>query len=241
MSLAVDITSKRFGDRPVLGPLAFTLGMGEILAIVGPSGCGKTTLLRIVGGLDRDYDGSVSWNAAATWRIGWVFQTPRLLPWRTVRQNVELVRPPGVDPTMGDRLIERLGLGPWRDSFAAELSLGMARRLALIRAVAIEPDLLLLDEPFVSLDAAMAAEARQVLLDAWRDRPVSALLVTHDLVEAASLADRILWLSRDPARIAGSTAVPAEMRRAGGAAAAAFADTLRRELTASAAGGDRSS
>ena len=230
MILSVEIAEKRFGGRSILGPLAFTLDAGEILAIVGPSGCGKTTLLRIVGGLDPNYRGTVRWHGSAAPRMGTVFQAPRLLPWRTVRQNLDLVRPPGGDAAARDRLLEQLGLAAARDAFASELSLGMARRLALARALVVEPDLVLLDEPFVSLDEAAAATARQVLLDAWRARPAAMLLVTHDLGEAATLADRILLLSRDPARVIDTVSVPAPLRRAGGPAALDLANTIRRRL-----------
>ncbi|HLZ67895.1 MAG TPA: ATP-binding cassette domain-containing protein [Aliidongia sp.] len=226
--LSVEVRRKCFAQRSVLGPLDFTLGTGEILAIVGPSGCGKTTLLRIVGGLDRAYDGDLVWGEPGPPRIGTVFQTPRLLPWRTVRQNLELARPSGSDPAVGDALLRTLGLWPDRDAYAAKLSVGMARRLAIARAFAIDPDLVLLDEPFVSLDEAMAAQARQVLLDAWRRRPISALLVTHDLEEAASLADRILLLSSSPARVIHTLTIPPDLRRAGGTAAAELAESLRR-------------
>jgi NitT/TauT family transport system ATP-binding protein len=226
--LSVEIRRKRFASRDVLGPLGFTLDAAEILAIVGPSGCGKSTLLRIVGGLDRDYDGTLAWgHDGGVPRIGTVFQAPRLLPWRTVRQNLDLVRPPGSDAAAGDALLHTLGLWPVRDAFAAGLSVGMARRLAIARAFVIEPDLVLLDEPFVSLDEAMAAEARQVLLDAARRRPLSTLLVTHDQVEAASLADRVLLLSGSPARVIHTLVIPPELRRAGGSTAIELARSLR--------------
>ena len=226
--LSVRIRTKRFAQRDVLGPLDFTLGAGEILAIVGPSGCGKSTLLRIVGGLDPDYDGTLTWSDGRIPRIGTVFQAPRLLPWRTVRQNLELVTPSGGDA--GDALLHRLDLWPVRDAFASTLSVGMARRLAIARAFVIEPDLVLLDEPFVSLDETMAIQARQVLLNAWRQRPLSALLVTHDLVEAAALADRILLLSGSPARPIRTLVVPPDLRRAGGSAALDLANEIRQAL-----------
>ena len=226
----LSVRRKCFAEREVLGPLGFTLDDREILAIVGPSGCGKSTLLRIVGGLDPDYEGNLAWGDHGAPRIGTVFQAPRLLPWRTVRQNLDLVTPPGSDRERGDALLRTLGLWPVRDAFASTLSVGMARRLAIARAFVVDPDLVLLDEPFVSLDEAMAAQARQVLLDAWRRKPLSALLVTHDLVEAASLADRILLLSDGPARIIQTVTVPPDLRRAGGSAAIELAGSLRRSL-----------
>ena len=227
--MILSVQRKCFAQREVLGPLGFTLDAREILAIVGPSGCGKSTLLRIVGGLDPDYEGNLAWGDDGAPRIGTVFQAPRLLPWRTVRQNLDLVTPPG-SVGGGDALLRTLGLWPARDAFASTLSVGMARRLAIARAFVVDPGLVLLDEPFVSLDEAMAAQARQVLLDAWRRRPLSALLVTHDLVEAASLADRILLLSGGPARIIQTVTVPPSLRRLGGSAAIELADSLRRSL-----------
>ncbi len=215
--LNVDIAEKavpgREGPRAVLSDLRFTLEQNEIVALVGPSGCGKTTLLRIIGGLDTRFEGRVAWAGGAAPRIGSVFQEPRLLPWRTVRQNIALVRPP--DPAAADVLLELLGLADYGDLYPPALSLGMARRAAIARAFAIQPALLLLDEPFVSLDPAMAEQGRAVLTTAWRTRRCAALLVTHDRAEAASLADRILLLSERPARVVQEFVVPEGSRRRG--------------------------
>ena len=128
---------------------------GEVGALVGPSGCGKTTLLRIIAGLDRDFEGTC--RAARHGRLGMVFQEPRLLPWRTVEQNVRLAAPEGDRCHARRRCSGSLGLTAHRSHFPGELSLGLARRVALARAFAVEPDLLLLDEPFVSLDDALPA------------------------------------------------------------------------------------
>jgi NitT/TauT family transport system ATP-binding protein len=182
----------------VLGELAFDLGHGEVAALVGPSGCGKTTLLRIIAGLDRDYQGSVTMPPHS--RLGMVFQEPRLLPWRTVEANVRLAAPLVTDAAV-DALFATLGLLVHRNHFPGELSLGLARRVALARAFAVEPDLLVLDEPFVSLDAALAERLRAELVELVSRRPVTTLLVTHDLEEAIGLADRLLVLSGSPARM----------------------------------------
>ena len=202
------------GPRVIIEDLRFELGEGEIVALVGPSGCGKTTTLRIVAGLDTAFEGEVVWSRGRAPRIGAVFQEPRLLPWRTVRQNIALVRPP--HPARVPALLAELGLEHAADLYPPALSLGMARRVALARAFAVEPGLLLLDEPFVSLDPAMAETARQALVHAWRARGCAGLLVTHDMAEAASLADRILLLSgSERCRVARALDVPAPSRRRG--------------------------
>ena len=211
--LTVDVTRKEAGGRTVIEGLRFSLLAGEIVALVGPSGCGKTTLLRLVGGLDRRFEGRIAWASGAAPRIGTVFQEPRLLPWRTVRQNIALVHPP--DPAAAEALLTQLGLAPYGGLYPPALSLGMARRAAIARAFAIQPALLLLDEPFVSLDPAMAEQGRAVLTAAWAARRCAALLVTHDLAEAASLADRILLLSTGPARVVREVVVPEARRRQG--------------------------
>jgi NitT/TauT family transport system ATP-binding protein len=186
------------GELHVLDELALTLEPGEVAALVGPSGCGKTTLLRIVAGLERDFEGTVSLPAHGT--LGMVFQEPRLLPWRTVEQNVRLAAPKATDATL-DALFVTLGLTAHRAHYPGELSLGLARRVALARAFAVEPDLLLLDEPFVSLDVALATRLREELAELVRRRPVTTLLVTHDVDEAIGLADRLILLSKSPARV----------------------------------------
>jgi NitT/TauT family transport system ATP-binding protein len=182
----------------VLGELNFSLANGEVAALVGPSGCGKTTLLRIIAGLDRDYQGAV--RLPDHCRLGMVFQEPRLLPWRSVEANVRLAAPEATDATL-DALFQTLGLSSHRGHYPGELSLGLARRVALARAFAVAPDLLVLDEPFVSLDAALAERLRSELVELVTRRPVTTLLVTHDVDEAIGLADRLLVMSASPARI----------------------------------------
>jgi NitT/TauT family transport system ATP-binding protein len=186
------------GERlDVLHQVAFTLRHGEMAAIVGPSGCGKTTMLRIIAGLDADYAGKV---VRPPGTLGMVFQEPRLLPWRTVEDNVRLVAPHATAATLA-ALFDVLELDTHRRQFPGELSLGLARRVALARAMAVEPTLLILDEPFVSLDDALAERLRDELTMLVDRRPVTTLLVTHDIDEAARLADRLFLLSARPARI----------------------------------------
>ena len=167
--------------------------------LMGPSGCGKTTLLRIVAGLDDNFTGEI--DLPEETRIGLMFQEPRLLPWRTVRQNLELVAAPNFSPEDMQSLAQSVGIGDMMHRYPQELSLGMARRVALARAFATRPDLLLLDEPFVSLDERTADRLRRLLLDVWSARPTTALLVTHNAREAILLADQLVLLAPRPTRV----------------------------------------
>lgn len=204
---------------------AFTLraAPGEFVALVGPSGCGKTTTLAIAAGLDTAFDGRVE----RPERLGMVFQSPRLLPWRTVRQNVELVRPRAErGDGRADGLLAAMGLAAVAGHYPGQISLGMARRVALARAFAVDPDLLLMDEPFVSLDEATADRLRALLIERLAVRPATVLLVTHDLREAVSLADRILLLDAEPMRVRAEVRVDAPRDRRG----PAFVEAFRRDL-----------
>lgn len=192
---------------PVLRDLEFELPGGAVTALVGPSGCGKTTTLRIMLGLDRDYAGVMTPDLDEM-TVGAVFQEPRLLPWRSVEQNVRLALLPGASPAHFDRLFEAVGLSRMRDRYPAELSLGQARRVALARALAIRPSVLLLDEPFVSVDESTADRLRNLLLDLWRADPITILIVTHNLREAVLLADRIVVLSAGPASVVAAIDIP---------------------------------
>jgi len=186
------------GDRlELLHDIGFSLADREVGVLVGPSGCGKTTTLRIIAGLDRDFEGAIT---RPPGRVGMVFQEPRLLPWRTVEDNVRLVAPEIAQAALTS-LFAVLELEEHRRHYPGELSLGLARRVALARAFAIEPELLLLDEPYVSLDAALARRLREQLAALMETRAMTALLVTHDLEEAVRLGDRIFLFSARPARI----------------------------------------
>ena len=180
---------------------AFSFG-----ALIGPSGCGKTTILHIAAGLDLDFTGQR--RIPGRGRLGIVFQEPRLLPWRTVADNIRLVLPPNESLDQLGELIETLGLGSHLSHYPGELSLGLARRVAIARAFAVRPDFLLLDEPFVSLDAAVAARLREELTTLTQREQVTTLLVTHDLSDAIQLADRLFFLSTRPASIVAEIALP---------------------------------
>ena len=183
----------------VIRGLALRLEGGSFGAIMGPSGCGKTTLLRIAAGLDSDFVGSR--RVAQSERLGIVFQEPRLLPWRTVEENIRLVLPAGERGVDLKPLVTTLGLASHMAHYPGELSLGLARRVAIARAFAIRPTLLLLDEPFVSLDEATAARLREELAALTRREKITTLCVTHDPAEAAELADHFFLLSPRPARL----------------------------------------
>ena len=215
--ILIDVRSKSYigpHGRPHLAihDLRLELRAGEFVCLVGPSGCGKTTLLNLVAGLDRQFDGSIQIDTrGAEPNIAYVFQNPRLLPWRTARENIELAL---ADP--GQRrairpLLQSLGIEQIQEQYPEKLSLGMSRRVALARAFAVQPDLLLMDEPFVSLDAPAARRIRQLLIQVWQARPHTVLFVTHDLREAIALADRLIFLTASPMTVAAS--IPVDVPR----------------------------
>jgi NitT/TauT family transport system ATP-binding protein len=191
--LSLDV--QRAGPAAVLGPLTLSIRAGETVALTGPSGVGKTTLLRAVAGLDRGFVG----RRAVPERLAVVFQEPALLPWRTALDNLRIAC--RIDAPSGLRWLDDVGLGGLAARFPGQLSLGQQRRLSLARAFAVEPQLLLMDEPFVSLDPALADEMMSLFehLRA-RHRPAT-LIVTHVEAEARRLADRILRLHGRPARL----------------------------------------
>jgi NitT/TauT family transport system ATP-binding protein len=204
MSLEVDVARKAYlresGETVALEGLRFIVPSGQLACVVGPSGCGKTTLLKIIAGLDRAFAGQVRRPEGK--RLGVVFQTPRLMPWLSARQNVRLaLDPPPRGEGPAEALLREMELGAALDAFPAQLSGGQQRRVALARAFVNDPELLLLDEPFQSLDAPTAQHLRELLLALWLRRRPTILFVTHDLREALSLGDRVLFLSRGPGRV----------------------------------------
>lgn len=238
MRLEVDIRAKAFksasGKRhEVLAGIRFSLQAGEVAVFVGPSGCGKSTLLRILAGLDQNFEGTVS--RPQEGRIGMVFQEPRLLPWRSVDDNVRLAAPLADEAKLA-ALFAVLELSAHRSHFPGELSLGLARRVALARAFAVEPDFLILDEPFASLDDNLAARLRDEIATLVASRAIITVLVTHNLDDAVRLGDRLFLLSPRPARINDELSVPTPRRARGEAEIAAIkAEIVRRT------NGDRSS
>lgn len=194
--LSLRLDSLSFDGVPILGAIDLAVTTGETLALVGPSGIGKSSLLRIIAGLERDYQG----DCHVAGKVAMVFQEPTLLPWRTVRDNITV--PTGVSDQMAEDALREVGLAGRGDTYPLKLSLGEQRRLSLARAFAVRPALLLMDEPFVSLDPALVAEMMD-LFRALRDtHQVATILVTHVADEARALADRVVTLSGSPATIA---------------------------------------
>lgn len=203
------------GEVTVLDQISFTAVEGEFIAIVGPSGAGKSTLLRMMNGLLAPSTGQILYQGEVQRGINldtaMVFQNFGLLPWLTVAQNVEL----GLEARTKDSelrarrvklYISKVGLEGYEEAYPRELSGGMKQRVGLARALAVEPSVLLMDEPFSSLDVLTSINLRNELIDIWSDRDNvvnTMVMVTHNIEEAIELADRIIILSNRPGRIAG--------------------------------------
>jgi len=193
--------------QPALRGVSTTIAGGEFVCLLGPSGCGKTTLLNILSGLDEDYEGRIDFRAQAGAMdvkptISYMFQEPRLLPWLTVADNLGFV----LDNARHDRQhiqqwLTLVGLADYADRYPMQLSLGMQQRVAVARALILEPQLLLLDEPFSSLDELTAMRMRRELLKLWQKQFCTVLFVTHNPLEAVYLADRVLIMSARPGHI----------------------------------------
>ena len=213
MSLvSVNLQDKTFANGvQTVRDVQFTVQSGEFVALVGPSGTGKTTLLNMIAGLETDFAGSIQ---APRNALSYMFQEPRLMPWLTVENNIRLVL--DAPPLQMDterfarmaKLLNQLGLTGFRAAFPKQLSGGLKRRVALVRAFVTQPVLLLMDEPFQSLDEPTAQDLRQLLMQLWADTRPTVLFVTHSLNEALQLADRILFFSARPAQVILDYAVP---------------------------------
>jgi ABC-type nitrate/sulfonate/bicarbonate transport system ATPase subunit len=218
----------------VIRDLELRLEAGSFGALIGPSGCGKTTILRIAAGLDTDFRGQLRTPGAG--RLGMVFQEPRLLPWRTVEDNIRLALPAHQTDVDLTDLFETLGLGSHLARYPGELSLGLARRAAIARAFAVRPDFLLLDEPFVSLDEAVASRLRSELMALTMRTSATTLFVTHHLEEAVQLADRLFFLSDRPARLILEKALPLPRETRSKDVIASISEEMRTLVARAAAG-----
>ncbi len=210
--LLLDLAAKRWpGGQSLLGRIRFSVSPGEVVAISGPSGCGKSTLLSILAGLDRDFEGHVTWRGAP--RVGVVFQTPRLLPWRTAAENVALGLAGHPDGKVrARRALAEVGLAEAAEVYPSRLSVGMAQRVAIARALVAEPGFLLLDEAFASLDEAAAQRVRSSILERVEARGMSVLMVTHDPRDSTAMADRLLLLGGAPTRLLELKSLRAQVR-----------------------------
>jgi ABC-type nitrate/sulfonate/bicarbonate transport system ATPase subunit len=191
--------------RSVLCGIDLRIAPGEFVSLVGPSGSGKTTLLRIIAGLDTDHRGTIQWDGDRHPRLGVVFQEPRLVPWLSILDNLLLV---GGTEERARALLAEVKLAGSEDALPGQLSGGMQRRAALARALQVKPDFLMLDEPLISLDSALAERMRRLINAHWRAHRTSTMLVTHNLPEAAELSTRILLLSPSEGKIIADCALP---------------------------------
>lgn len=212
-ALAIEHVTKSYAlngvQRPVLKDISFDVAPNEIVSIVGASGCGKSTLLRLIVGLDEEYRGSIRRGPVSNQkptRIGMVFQDHRLYPWLTVGANVDLAFDAS-DLRKFERrarvrhYLELVGLSDYAEAYPKQLSGGMAQRAAIARALAQEPDILLMDEPFGALDSILRMRLQDELLSIWEKNRVSIVIVTHDVEEALYLGDRVIVMEPNPGRI----------------------------------------
>jgi ABC-type nitrate/sulfonate/bicarbonate transport system ATPase subunit len=214
-TLLVQAASKTYpqgrgGAVTALAETSISVRENEFLAIVGPSGCGKSTLLRLMAGLEKPSGGAISFQGQGvtrpSGRIGLVFQDYSLLPWRTLLRNIELgLEFQGLSRRqIRDKALEYLelvGLAQAQDAYPHELSGGMRQRAAIARALAVEPDVLLMDEPFGALDAHTRLLMQRELLGIWEKRRKTVVFVTHSIDEAVYLSDRIVVMDKDPGRV----------------------------------------
>ncbi len=205
--LDADIIAKRLpSGETLLQDIQLSAAPGDIVALLGPSGTGKTTTLRILLGLDQNFDGRVASNAR---RTAAMLQEPLLLPWCTIAENITLVVPKATKPPDVTELLEDVGLPDADKLYPRQISLGMARRVAFARALAIEPDLMLLDEPFASLDPGTAGTMADLLVRHVRTRRATVIMAMHDVDRAVAIATRIVVLSGRPATVAMHIEIPA--------------------------------
>ena len=191
----LDLRLRRFAyaKTPVLRDITLSMARGETLALVGPSGVGKSSLLRVLAGLETAFDGECHVDG----KVAIVFQEPTLMPWRNARDNITI--PTQATPAEADAALADVGLADLAATYPNRLSLGQQRRLALARAIAVRPDLLLLDEPFVSLDPALVDDMMNLFVQLRDAHNLATVLVTHVEDEARRLADRVVRLAGSPA------------------------------------------
>jgi NitT/TauT family transport system ATP-binding protein len=217
-ALAFADVTKRFADGTVaLAGVDLEVGVGQFVSVVGPSGCGKSTLLRIASGLSQATGGTVTVQTGKG-KIGYVFQDPTLLPWRTVQANVELLAeldglPKAERRQRADNAINLVGLGEFTGHLPHALSGGMRMRVSLARALTLQPELFLFDEPFGALDEITRHRLNDELLQLYLTQRFTALFVTHSVTEAVFISTRVVVLSGRPGRVLGDFSVPFDYPR----------------------------
>lgn len=201
--IAFEHVYKTLGQTRVLKDFSLHAEKNEITCIIGPSGCGKTTILQLLAGLEQPDEGRI--NGIQGMRASYVFQEPRLLLWKTVAQNIAFVLQDIMTPARQQELIKKyltmMGLYEYRDSYPKALSGGMKQRLALCRAFAYPHDLLLMDEPFKSLDTPLRLGLVRQVARMWQEKPSTIIFVTHDIMDALLLGHRVIVLSARPAAV----------------------------------------
>lgn len=202
--LEVKNLTKIYAGRPVLKDISFSVGEHEIVALVGPSGCGKSTLLNLIAGINGNYEGNIENRAGKT---GYIFQEDRILPWLSVYDNIKVVRKKE-DRKRILELIGKMHLSGFEQYYPEQLSGGMRQRCGIARAFYYGSRLLLMDEPFKSLDMNLRLEMLRILLELWETEEGSVIFVTHDIEEALMIADRILVLKGCPAVLAEEIILP---------------------------------
>ena len=209
-------TGNKQGENLIFKDLKFTIKKGQFVSFFGPSGCGKTTLLNIISGLDKDFSGyiqscsktSKKVNKQEIFRtysfsnVSYMFQTSRLFPWLTTIENVKYpIKKNKNAEKIANNLLKKVGLEKYKNQYPNRLSEGMQRRVAMARAFSSNPNILLLDEPFISLDKKISNSLRKLLIKLWKKNKPIIIFVTHDLDESIELADRIFFLSNLPSKI----------------------------------------
>ena len=228
--LSVDHVGKRFDNgTEALSGLGFEIRDGEFVSLLGPSGCGKSTALRLIAGLIQPDSGAIAWEAARP-ELGFVFQEPTLMPWADARANARLpLDLKGVARTEADdralAALERLGLQEFAAAYPRELSGGMKMRVSIARALAARPRVLLMDEPFAALDEPTRQALNDDLLRLAREDGMTVIFVTHSVMEASYLSDRVLVMTPRPGRIKAEIALPPGPRDR---LSAAFAENQKR-------------
>ena len=237
VKVQVNHLTKRFGDLLVLDDISFEINKGEFVCIVGPTGCGKTTFLNLLTGLLEPTEGEILIDGERAdpkkHSISFVFQEPSAFPWLTAQQNIEYglrikKKPEQEIVSQREKIIGLLGLEKYRDAYPHEMSVSMEQRVVIGRAFALNPDLLLMDEPYGQMDIKMRYYLEDEVIRLWQATGSTVLFITHNLEEATYLAERVLILTNKPAKI--KTSIDVDLPRPRQIAEPKFIE-IRKEIT----------